>query len=496
MADRDPGTFWSVELYRRDLTPMPEILLATINAKWIHPSYALRLLRANLGDLEERSALLEFALRQPLEQKTAPIIAARPRILALSVYIWNHLQTVELLQALNRHWERDTDGGRPIIVLGGPEVSHLDGDSPILALADWVVRGEGETVFPTLCRLLLRGDPVLPERVARELRADGGVAGVQGRLIDTLPVDLSRIDPGYRLYTEEDLARKLTYVEASRGCPFGCEFCLSSLDRRVRTVPLDAFLRNMTLLLERGAGSFKFLDRTFNLDPDRARAIMGFFQERLRTPQYAHFEMVPSRFPAELRSLLERFAPGTLRLEVGIQTFDPETARRIHRPSNPPLELEVLDFLRRKTGALVHADLIAGLPGEGLAGFAAGFDLLWAARPTELQLGILKRLPGTPLARHDREWGMHYSPEPPYEVIETSALKAAELNRIKNFARFWELVVNRGHFDALVPRLIPDGAGAFARFMTISDRLLARFGKNWGIDRALLRAALAELADE
>jgi len=475
---------------------MPEILLAAINAKWIHPSYALRLLQANLGDLEERSALAEFALRQPLEQKLATIIAARPKILALSVYIWNHLQTYELLQVLNRIWDRDADGVRPIIVLGGPEASHLDRDSPLLGLADYVVRGEGEDVFRTLCGILLREDPVEPERVARELRAGGGVAAVQGRFIDALPVDLSRIDPGYRLYTAEDLERKLTYVEASRGCPFGCEFCLSSLDRRVRTVPLDAFLQNMTALLERGARSFKFLDRTFNLDIERARRIMEFFLERLRAPMYAHFEMVPSRFPVELRTLVERFPADTLRLEVGIQTLDPETARRIHRPSNPSLELEVLDFLRCKTNAIVHADLIAGLPGEGWASFAAGFDRLWAARPTELQLGILKRLPGTPLARRDREWGMRYSAEPPYDIFETDALKAAELNRIKNFARFWELVVNRGHFDDLVPRLVPSGAGAFAQFMDISDRLLARFGKNWGLDRAELRAALEELADE
>jgi radical SAM superfamily enzyme YgiQ (UPF0313 family) len=492
---------------------MPDIVLAAINAKWIHPSLALRLLKANLGAYEDRAVIMEFALRQPLSEKIEPILGAAPRILGISVSIWNHRATVELLKALDKAWEAET--GRPVVVLGGPEVSYLPAEAAIFPPADWVLRGEGELVFRDLSGLALGGGRAIP---AERIAALPSVRALAGKHIDAHPADLARIDPGYRLYTDEDLRRKLVYVEASRGCPFGCEFCLSSVgygagEGRVREFPLDAFLGEMNRLLNRGARVFKFLDRTFNLDIGRARRIMEFFLERLERMEGAaepsaaqgadgrpgaalcvHFEMVPSRFPPELRETLARFPPGSLRLELGIQTFNPQTAALINRPGDPERELEVLGFLRQHTKAIVHADLIAGLPGEDLASFAAGFDRLRLARPAEIQLGILKKLPGTPIGRHDGPWGMRYAPDPPYEVLETAALPGRDLDRIKNFARFWELIVNRGAFADLAPALFPEEEPVFDRFMALADRLLARFGRNWGIDRWDLRAALEERA--
>jgi radical SAM superfamily enzyme YgiQ (UPF0313 family) len=487
------------------------IILTTINAKWIHPSLALRLLKANLGEWEDRAEILEFALRQPPEEKTGPILAAAPRILGISLSVWNHRATLELLQALERAWNPEpglpAGGGaeRPLIILGGPEAAYLPEDAEIIRHADWVIRGEGEEIFREISALVLgrkeetrgdgeRGDsgadrpgPRLSEGIIRRLPP---VKEVRGKIIKTRIVNPASLDSGYRLYTPEDLRRKLLYVEASRGCPFGCEFCLSSLDRQVREFPLESFLADMEDLLNRGGRTFKFLDRTFNLDIDRARRIMEFFLERLRPSLCVHFEMVPGRFPRELRETLSRFPPGSLRLELGLQTFRVETAALIGRASDPEGELEVLRFLGEKTAAIVHADLIAGLPGEDQDSFAKGFDRLWMARPTEIQLGILKCLPGTPLSRHNKDWGMVYDPRPPYEVLETAALPAPDLNRIKNFARFWELIVNRGAFDDLA--LFPAGEPVFARFMALSDRLLKRFGRNWGIDRKDLRTALEE----
>ncbi|MFP3043854.1 DUF4080 domain-containing protein [Treponema primitia] len=486
---------------------MPDIILSTINAKWIHPSLALRLLKANLGALEPRAAILEFALRQPLSEKTGPILAARPRILGLSVSIWNHTATVELLEALASAWAGEGSSGegipRPIIVLGGPEASTLPEDAALFRHADYVIRGEGEAAFQELCETALDltpwkkvpvGFPDVPETSLVPPRVT--------KFIDAPPVDPALIDPGYRLYTAEDLGRKLTYVEAARGCPFGCEFCLSSavpkgdetsqggLGKRVREFPLEPFLAEMEGLIRRGARSFKFLDRTFNLDIERAGRILEFFLERLEPGMYVHFEMVPSRFPRELREALTRFLPGTLRLELGIQTLNRETAARIGRPVDPERELEVLDFLRRKTQAIVHADLIAGLPGEDMASFAQGFDRLWQVRPTEIQLGILKCLPGTAMSRHIEPFGMRFNPDPPYEVLETAVMPPEDLDRIKNFARFWELIVNRGVFAQECSALFPEGAPIFAPFMALSDRLLERFGRNWGIDRRDLQNAL------
>jgi len=503
------------------------ILLATINAKWIHPSLALRLLKANLGSLESSCEIIEFALRQPLEEKIQPILSARPRILALSVSIWNHTQTLELLKVVRQKWE---PAQKPIVVLGGPEVSWLPEDAEIFSYADYVIRGEGEESFRSLCLELLgenkqTGTDEATSRNTVFINRGGAT------------VDVNKIKAAYSLYTDEDLGKKLVYVEASRGCPFGCEFCQGSSKNGggtlgvsevppVRDFPIEAFLAEMETLVKRGTKTFKFLDRTFNLDMERAKRIMEFFLGRIKevdTKQeklpVVHFEMVPSRFPPEIRETLSRFPPGTLRLEIGIQTLNPQTAALIHRAGascsakgQTSEELEVLEFLRRETNAILHVDLIAGLPGEDLSSFGTGFDRLWrtlsGARRTrqlservneatcekscEIQIGILKCLPGTPIARHNETHRMRYSPEPPYEVIETGALSKAELDRLKNFARFWELAVNRNHFPALIKQILPPGESAFDSFMRLSDRLLVHFGRNWGIDRKELKVWLEE----
>jgi len=453
------------------------ILLATINAKWIHPSLALRLLKANLGPLEERCQIMEFALRQPLREKIEPILAARPRILGLSVSIWNLTATLELLGELRKSWEGE--GGshtRPFVVLGGPEVSFLPEDAGIFRYADCRVLGEGETAFRELCEAVFDGREK-PPVANREFGQ----------------VDVNTIKTGYGLYTDEDVRKKLVYVEASRGCPYSCEFCLSARDTKVREFPLEPFLEEMRGLILRGTRTFKFLDRSFNINTARARRVMDFFLEYLDGGHSftVHFEMVPFRFPSELLEPITRFPPRSLRLEIGIQTLNPEVSALIGRPWDPALGLEALRLLRRKTGAIVHADLIAGLPGEDIASFAKGFDMLWEvlspspeSRATvEIQLGILKLLPGAPIARHSAAFGMRYGSSPPYEVTETAAIPAGELDRIKNFARFWELIVNRGLAD-------PGPSPVFDRFMSVSDSLLARFGRNWGIAKTDLVEAL------
>ena len=470
---------------------MKSIVLTTINAKWIHPSLALRLLKANLGPLEEACEIIEFALRQPLGEKLQPLIAARPRILGVSVSIWNHTAVVELLGELKKAWAAQTE--KPVVILGGPEVSHLPPEADIFLYADYVIRGEGEAAFKMLCENVLTGTQKTP--------------GQPPQFIDSEPVKLDEIKSGYRLYTGEDLAKKLIYVEAGRGCPFNCEFCLSAVkdgQAVVREFPLEPFLAEMDALVNHKVKTFKFLDRTFNLNIKRALRIMEFFLEKIEkgnTPFVVHFEMVPSLFPDELREVLSRFPPETLRLEIGIQTLNPEIASRIGRLSNPEKELETLRFLREKTNAVIHADLIAGLPGEDIASFGRGFDRLWLAlydagktpsarhpfagiRRAEIQLGILKLLPGAPISRHNKSFGMRYSPLPPYEVLETAAMTANDLRRTGNFARFWELIVNRG----LVK--LTEGKPVFENFMVLSDLLFSRFGRNWGIDKDELRKAV------
>ena len=475
------------------------ILLATINAKWIHPSLALRLLKANLGALEESCGIIEFALRQPLREKTGPILAASPRILGLSVSIWNHTATLELLKELVTSWET-----RPVIVLGGPEVSFLPPQAEIFRYADYVIRGEGETAFRELCETILcDGNVNFADRIAysagleeeKVLSQTGENFSAVFINRKTQPVDVAAINSGYYLYTDEDLRKKLVYAEASRGCPFRCAFCLSAHSAAVRDFPLEPFFAQMDSLIQRGAKTIKFLDRTFNLDTARAQRIMEYFLEKLKgrtEPPVVHFEMVPSRFPGELVGTIARFPPGTLRLEIGIQSLNPAVTARIGRQSKPRQELAAIRLLREKTGAIIHADLIAGLPGEDMASFGRGFDQLYEAlvpgnAPAEIQLGMLKLLPGAPIARHTEAFGMRYSPGPPYELLESGALSAADLARLKNFARFWEIIVNRGLYGF-------GAAPVFDRFMALADFLFARFGRNWGIPQNELREAVNNYA--
>jgi radical SAM superfamily enzyme YgiQ (UPF0313 family) len=494
---------------------MPDILLATINAKWIHPSLALRLLKSNLGLLEQKCEIVEFALRQPLSEKINPVLLSQPRILGLSVSIWNHIATLEMLRELRRIWESKPEQQsaclkKPLVILGGPEVSYLPPDAEIFNYADYCIRGEGEIAFRELCEAIL-GDEnsgnelkVLSEK--RENFSQATFVNLPGS-----EVNAAAINYAYCLYTAEDLCKKLIYVEASRGCPFGCEFCLSVNSPQLREFPLESFFIEMDDLINRGAKIFKFLDRSFNLNIERAQRIMEFFLERIENKRrfIVHFEMVPSRFPPELIDTLARFPPGTLRLEIGIQTLNPDVSARVCRFSKTEQELVTLRLLREKTRAIIHADLIAGLPGEDMASIGRGFDSLWDAlwQPallqaalsqaalfqasdnnitdinTEIQLGILKLLPGTPLARHTNAFAMRYMPMPPYELLESSAITACELNRIKNFARFWEQIINRGLMDI-------GCAPVFNRFMTLSDFLFTRCGRNWGIPKDELVEAI------
>ncbi len=425
---------------------MPDILLSTLNARYAHSAFGLRYLLANLGDLQPRAAIAEFDISQRPIDIAEKILAQRPRILGLGVYFWNVVPTTELVALLKRL------APQMIIVLGGPEVSHEYDEQEIVRLADFTVTGEADLEFHQLCTRLLAGRRPLDKVVSanapefRDLR---------------LPYDF---------YGDEDVAHRVIYVEASRGCPFSCEFCLSSLEVPVRQVPLELFLDSMASLLDRGVRQFKFVDRTFNLNIQTSRAILQFFLERMRDNLFVHFEMIPDRLPESLRTLIAQFPAGSLQFEVGIQSFDPEVQKLISRKQDNERTEENLRWLRNETQVHVHADLIVGLPGETIESFAAGFDRLYELRPQEIQVGLLKRLRGTPIVRHDAEWKMVYSPQPPYEVMSTKLIDFANMCRLRRFARFWDLVANSGRFVHTLPVLL-DAPSPFAAFMALTDWL-------------------------
>ena len=443
---------------------MPAIVLTTLNARYSHSAFGLRCLYANLGELQERACLREFTIKQRPQVVVDELLALDPQIVGLGVYIWN----VDLCEQVVRLLKAQ----RPevVVVLGGPEVSYEWEEQAIVAAADYLVTGEGDLAFARLCRQILAGEKPDAKVIA------GGTPGMDELVLP------------YDLYNDNDVANRVIYVEASRGCPFRCEFCLSSLDKGVRAVALPRFLAAMELLLERGVQRFKFVDRTFNLDIRTSSAILSFFLDRMRPGLFLHFEMIPDRLPAALRELIARFPPGSLQFEVGIQSFAPAVNQRIRRKQKNERAEDNLRFLAA-SGVHVHADLIVGLPGESMAMFGQGFDRLLALGPEEIQVGILKRLRGTSLRRHDEAWGMVYSPRARYEVLETGAIPRADMERLKRFARYWDLFVNRGNFLRSAP-LLWEGASAFARFLAFSDWLYRRLGSDHGLSLDRLCGAL------
>lgn len=435
---------------------MPEIVLATLNARYAHASFGLRYLMANFGDLRGRSAMLEFDISQGTTEILEAILALQPRILGLGVYIWNAAESLRLVADLKRA------APHLIIILGGPEVSYETDQQPIIALADYTITGEADLAFAALCRRLLAGERPLLKVIAADLP------------------EFDQLVLPYDLYDERDIAHRVIYVEASRGCPFKCEFCLSSLDVPLRHAPLDRFLAAMEHLLDRGVRQFKFVDRTFNLNLKVSRAILDFFLERYVPGMFLHFEMIPDRLPEALREPIRASPPGALQFEVGIQTLNPEVEQLISRRQEHDRIIENLRFLREQTGVHVHADLIVGLPGEDVASFAAGFDRLVAMRPQEIQVGLLKRLRGTPIVRHDAAWEMVYSAAPPYEVLATKLIDFATMQQLRRFARYWDMIANSGNFIETLP-LVWGAGSPFAGFAALSEALHAAEGRAHGI---------------
>jgi len=459
------------------------IVLTTLNARYAHAAFGLRYLLANLGPLKDRAAIVEFDINQRPVDMLETLLAKNPKIVGIGVYIWNVAPATQLVADLKRL--------RPdvIVILGGPEVSHETEQQEICQLADFVITGEADLAFADLCEKLINGQRPLQKIIPAELpefqhKAADAIGGLQRTI--QLPYDL---------YNDDDVAHRVIYVEASRGCPFKCEFCLSSLDVPVRNVPLDDFLSHMDRLLKRGVNRFKFVDRTFNLNLNIGKAILQFFLERYRSGLFLHFEMIPDRLPDALRDLIKRFPPAGLQFEVGVQTFNEDVAKLISRRQDNDKLANNLKFLREETGVHVHADLVVGLPGEDMTSFARGFDRLVAMRPQEIQVGMLKRLRGTPIARHDIEWGMIYSPHAPYEILQTKLIDFLTMQRLRRLGRYWDLIANSGNFLQTTPLLWRDKS-PFETFLKLSDWLFAKSGKTHAISLQNLAEGLFEFLTE
>jgi radical SAM superfamily enzyme YgiQ (UPF0313 family) len=421
-----------------------------------------------MDELQERTRILEFDNTQTPKEIAEAILVTRPRIVGFGVYIWNSVRTREVVSILKKVAPSLT------VVVGGPEVSYEYEGDPLVALADYLITGEADLAFAELCRNILSGEPP-PAKV----------------ITPSLPT-LTSLHLPYSHYSDSDIANRVIYVEVSRGCPFSCEFCLSSIDIPVRSFDHEQVLAELDIMFKRGARTFKFIDRTFNLNVRTSTSILRFFLERMEPGVFVHFEMVPDRFPPALREVVKDFPPGSLQLEIGVQTLNPEVGSRISRRQDVPKLIDNLSFLRQETSAYLHVDLIVGLPGETIESFGRGFDTLAALNPHEIQVGILKRLRGTPIVRHTQEFEMRYSDDPPYEVLETRDVAFLEMQKMERFARYWDLISNSGNFVGSRAYIWQGRDSHFSAFMEFSEWLYGRVARRASIQLKVLSELLFE----
>jgi len=430
-----------------------KITLTTLNSRFTHSAIGLRYLYANMQELQENTTIMEFSINDAIQTVAEKLLQNSPDIVGIGVYIWNVSEIRELVHILKKVSPRTK------IILGGPEVSYL----PFRVNfddVDYIIQGEGDLAFYELCKKIQKDETT--DKIIKM----------------TLP-NLKEMQLPYKYYTDDDVKNRYIYVEISRGCPFECEFCLSSMDEKVRAFNLDAVLEEFESLWQRGARNFKFVDRTFNLNMKAANRILDFFLAK-ELPYFAHFEVIPDHFPESLRTKIKSFPHGALQLEIGIQTLNLEIADNISRQLKLEKIKDNIRFLEEETTAHIHLDLIVGLPGESLESFGENLDKLMSMSSCEIQIGILKKLSGTHISRHDITYEMVYSDIPPYDILKNSELSFLDIQIMKRFARFWDLTYNSGNFKKTMP-LFWENESVFENFYAFGLWVYERTDSTWKI---------------
>jgi len=433
---------------------LSDIILTTLNGRYMHTAIGLRYLYANLKELQEKAKIKEYVINEKMQDIAEKILSFNPKIIAIGVYIWNALDVSELIQIIKKV------SPNTIIILGGPEVSYTPFRVDI-SMADYIIQGEGEIQFYELCKDLVNDKKV------------------EQKIFSPKELDLTDIKLPYKYYNKNDIENRYIYVEVSRGCPYSCEFCLSSIDKKVRDFDIDEILKEFQILWDKGVRNFKFIDRTFNLNIKIATKLLDFFLEK-DEPYTTHFEVIPDNFPTSLREKIKLFPPTSLQLEIGIQTLKKDIALNIKRKLNISKIKENLAFLENETNAHIHLDLIIGLPGESIESFGENLDYLSSLSKSEIQLGVLKKLSGTTLNRHDEIFGMVYSDIPPYDILSNDLIPFYKMQQMKRFARFWDLVYNSGNFINTFDFLVKDKS-VYKTFLDFSIWLYNQTHSTWQI---------------
>jgi radical SAM superfamily enzyme YgiQ (UPF0313 family) len=434
------------------------ILLTTLNAKYIHTSLALRYLKAYC-QRDFAVDIVEYTIKDPVLQVVSDLYVRKPDVIGFSCYIWNIEQTLEIVRLLKKVLPDVT------VVLGGPEVSYdtkewMEREPDV----DFIVMGEGEATFHHLLREL-QGD--------RKFHFVFGAAYRKGGEVVVNPprpkLDLNDIPTPHRFPEDlPDLDKRVIYFETSRGCPFSCQFCLSSIEVGVRYFDIERSKADLKYLIDNGAKLIKFVDRTFNIKRDYAMDIFRFLIENHNGCVF-QFEITADIMRPEVLDFLSEHAPpGIFRFEIGVQSTNDLTNERIMRRQNFAKLSRSVTKIRESGKIAQHLDLIAGLPEENYDSFRKTFNDVFALRPEELQLGFLKLLRGTGLRRDAEKYGYVWMDKAPYEVLANNVLSFDDVVRIKRVEDVLEKYWNAHRMDRtmefLVGRVFPSAFDFFQEF--------------------------------
>lgn len=481
-----------------------KILLTAINAKYIHSNPAIYYLKSYANEYRDYIELAEYTINQYTDDILQSIYRKKPTMLAFSCYIWN----ISMVEEIIREYRKLDESVK--IWLGGPEVSY-DPEECLKRLPeiDGVMIGEGEATFTELAEYYfqlensflhsrnvetadidIKCDEDTPkvlssnnEKDARKLLSE--IAGIayrteNGEVIVTKarkPMDFTRLPFLYQEAMElSEFSNRIIYYETSRGCPFSCSYCLSSIDKRVRFRDIDLVCQELRLFLDKKVAQVKFIDRTFNCKKSHAMAIWQFIKEHDNGITNFHFEIAADILDEEQLSLLETLRPGLIQLEIGVQSTNNKTIDAINRRMDLNKVSENVARIKKAENIHQHLDLIAGLPYEDYNSFGNSFNEVYAMKPDQLQLGFLKVLKGSYMEEVCKEYGIVYKAKPPYEVLYTKWLSYDDVIRLKGVEEMTEVYYNSGQFKNTLAFLEHFISSPFAFFED-----LARYYDNSGL---------------
>lgn len=440
---------------------MKKVILAALNAKYIHSNLALRYLsRFQNNNQKHHVETMEFTINQRLDFIAEELFRKQPDVVLFSCYIWN----VEMLRQLCPILKKIMPDC--VIGFGGPEVSYESEtflrENPAV---DFVMRGEGELVFTKYLEHLDAGNPATLEEIeSLTYRQNGEIFSTP----QMHPMDLALLPFPYE-DDFSDVQNQIIYYESSRGCPYHCGYCLSSVENGVRFVPLDKVLPDLQKFLDKNVPQVKFIDRTFNCKKSHAMTIWKYLHEHDNGVTNFHFEITADLIDQETIDFLKTVRKGLFQFEIGVQSTNPQTIRAINRNVDFAALSEIVQQIKDGGNIHQHLDLIAGLPYEDYDSFGCSFNDVYALHPEQLQLGFLKVLKGSMLHQKQKEFEIVYHDTAPYEVLTTHELPYADTLRLKYVEEMVETYYNSGRFLHTLAYLVPLYESPFAFFEALSQ---------------------------